>query len=83
MIIIIFEPMRNRSTNAFLIALWIAFSLNSCFAQRDLEEMRQLIFEKTNALRVEKGLYELRINSNITNNIVGTAVKDLIKVVRK
>ena len=59
MIIIIFETMRNSSTNVFLIALWIAFSFNSCFAQRDLEEMRQLIFEKTNALRAEKGLSEL------------------------
>lgn len=59
MIIIIFETMRNSSTNVFLIALWIAFSLNSCFAQRDLERMRQLIFEKTNALRAEKGLPKL------------------------
>lgn len=51
--------MRNSSTNLFLIALWIAFSLNSCFAQRDLGRMRQLIFEKTNALRAEKGLPKL------------------------
>ena len=56
--IIIFETMRNSSTNIFLIALWITSSVNFCFAQPDLEVMRQLIFEKTNVLRVEKGLPE-------------------------
>jgi uncharacterized protein YkwD len=59
LIIIIFEIMRNISTNVFLIGLWITFCLNTCFAQRDLEVMRQLIFEKTNALRLERGLPEL------------------------
>lgn len=51
--------MRSSSLNLFLAPLLIAFSLSSCFAQRDLQIMRRLIFEKTNALRVEKGLPEL------------------------
>lgn len=59
MIIIIFENMRKSSTTVFLTLLSVAFCLTSCFAQRDLERMRQLIFEKTNALRAEKGLPKL------------------------
>ena len=59
MIIIIFETMRKSSTTLFLTLLSAAFCLTSCFAQRDLERMRQLIFEKTNALRAEKGLPKL------------------------
>lgn len=59
MIIIIFENMRKNSANLFLTTLLVAFSITSCFAQRDLKLMRQLIFEKTNALRIEKGLPKL------------------------
>ena len=59
MIIVIFENMRNRSTNLCFYLLWIFISFEPCSAQGDLDEMRQLIFEKTNALRVEKGLSKL------------------------
>ena len=38
--------MRNSSTNVFLIIL-IPFSLTIGFAQKDIELMRMLIFEKT------------------------------------
>ena len=58
-IIIIFETMRNRSTIFFLYALMNAFSFNLSFAQPNLEVMRQLIFDKTNLLRYEKGLPKL------------------------
>lgn len=58
MIIIIFVIMRKSLTNLLLIIL-ISFSLTTGFAQKDIELMRQLIFEKTNTLRVEKGLPEL------------------------
>ena len=61
MIIIIFTTMRNNSTNLFLMILSVAFSLTSCFAQRDLKLMRQLIFDKTNDLRTEKGLPKLLV----------------------
>ena len=59
MIIVIFENMRNRSTNLCFYLLWIFISFEPCSAQGDLDKMRQLIFEKTNALRVEKGLSKL------------------------
>lgn len=58
MIIIIFVIMRKSLTNLLLIIL-ISFSLTTGFAQKDIELMRQLIFEKTNTLRVERGLPEL------------------------
>lgn len=58
MIIIIFVIMRKSLTNLLLIIL-ISFSLTTGFAQKDIELIRQLIFEKTNTLRVEKGLPEL------------------------
>ena len=47
--------MRKSITNLLLIIL-IPFSLTIGFAQKDIELMRMLIFEKTNALRAEKGL---------------------------
>ena len=50
--------MRKSLTNLLLIIL-ISFSLTTGFAQKDIELIRQLIFEKTNTLRVEKGLPEL------------------------
>ena len=56
MIIIIFKSMRMIRTNLSFTFISIAFSVASIFAQGDLEIMRQLIFEKTNALRAEKGL---------------------------
>lgn len=59
MIIVIFETMRKYSIRLFLTSLWTLFSLTSVFAQEDLEQMRQMIFEKTNALRIEKGLSKL------------------------
>ena len=51
--------MRKSITNLLLITL-IPFSLTLGFAQKDIELMRMLIFEKTNALRAEKGLPELK-----------------------
>ena len=48
--------MRMIRTNLSFAFILMAFSVASIFAQGDLERMRQLIFEKTNALRVEKGL---------------------------
>ena len=51
--------MRKSITNLLLIIL-IPFSLTIGFAQKDIELMRMLIFEKTNALRAEKGLPELK-----------------------
>ena len=51
--------MRKSITNLLLIIL-IPFSLTIGFAQKDIELMRMLIFEKTNALRAEKGLLELK-----------------------
>ena len=51
--------MRKSITNLLLITL-IPFSLTIGFAQKDIELMRMLIFEKTNALRAEKGLSELK-----------------------
>ncbi len=51
--------MIKSSTNLFLITLWTFFGLSSCFAQRDLKIISRLIFEKTNAIRAEKGLLEL------------------------
>ena len=51
--------MRKSITNLLLIIL-IPFSLTIGFAQKDIELMRMLIFEKTNALRAEKGLSELK-----------------------
>ena len=59
MIIVIFETMRKCSIRLFLASLWTLLSLISIFAQEDVEEMRQMIFEKTNALRTEKGLPKL------------------------
>ena len=46
-------------TNLSFIFISMAFCVTSSFAQVDLEIMRQLIFEKTNALRAEKGLPKL------------------------
>ena len=51
--------MRKSITNLLLITL-IPFSLKIGFAQKEIELMRMLIFEKTNALRAEKGLPELK-----------------------
>ena len=51
--------MRKSITNLLLVIL-IPFSLTIGFAQKDIELMRMLIFEKTNALRAEKGLPELK-----------------------
>ena len=51
--------MRKSITNLLLVIL-IPFSLTIGFAQKDIELMRMLIFEKTNALRAEKGLSELK-----------------------
>lgn len=51
--------MRKSITNLLLITL-IPFNLTIGFAQKDIELMRMLIFEKTNALRAEKGLPELK-----------------------
>ena len=59
MIIVIFETMRKYSIRLFLTSLWTLFSLTSVFTQEDVEQMRQMIFEKTNALRIEKGLSKL------------------------
>jgi uncharacterized protein YkwD len=58
-IIVIFDPMRKSSVKLFLMSLYSALSLGSCFAQGEIDYMRQLIFEKTNALRTEKGLPKL------------------------
>ncbi len=52
--------MRKSITNLLLIIL-ILFSLTIGFAQKDIQLMRMLIFEKTNALRTEKGLPELKL----------------------
>lgn len=51
--------MRKRNLNLSLIRFFAVLSLNTCFAQGDIDGMRQLIFEKTNALRTEKGLPKL------------------------
>ena len=59
MIIIIFKTMRMIRTSLSFAFILIAFCAASSFAQGDLEIMRQLIFEKTNALRAEKGLPKL------------------------
>lgn len=42
-----------------MTGLWVIFTFTSGFAQRDVDEIRQLIYEKTNALRQEKGLSQL------------------------
>ena len=47
---------RTSLSHAFIS---MVFCAASSFAQGDLEIMRQLIFEKTNALRTEKGLSKL------------------------
>ena len=51
--------MRMIRTSLFFAFISMAFCAASSFAQGDLEIMRQLIFEKTNALRAEKGLTKL------------------------
>ena len=52
--------MRKGRIWVFLTLLSVVFCLTSCFAQQDIALMRQLIFEETNALRVERGLPKLK-----------------------
>ena len=53
--------MRMIRTSLSFAFISMAFCAASSFAQGDLEIMRQLIFEKTNALRAEKGLTKLEL----------------------
>lgn len=59
MIIVIFGSMRITRTELLLLTFCVFFGLGLASAQQDIDSMRQLIFEKTNALRTEKGLKKL------------------------
>ncbi len=67
MIIVIFEIMRNCYINWCFSLFWTLFSLGACFAQQDLNEIRNLIFEKTNDLRLDKGLPKLKSLDSLMN----------------
>jgi len=58
-IIVIFGTMRKTGFGLYLILITIGIGSYQLQAQGNLQQMRQLIFEKTNALRAEKGLPEL------------------------
>ena len=67
MIIVIFENMRNYSVYWCFSLFLTYFSLGDCFAQQDLDEIRKLIFEKTNDLRLDMGLPKLKPLDSLMN----------------